>query len=218
MGITEGKLVKRGKYWHWRYRVDGEQRSQSLKVTQHNEAKRLRQAFIAEYNENPDSFQAEANSPVGDFWEAFERWARDHKSRSTLESEERAWRQIVDCARAKHVGDIKRTHVEKLKARLKRKGISGRPLKDGSANHILRHLKAIFNQGIKLGYFTGPNPVDGVAQYKIPRKNPDFLTEEEVEALLKAAKAHSVNLYLVFLLGIYAGLRKTRLQTRGGSG
>ena len=62
MGITEGKLVKRGKYYHWRYRVDGEQKSQSLKVTQLSEARRLRQAFIAQYNENPDSFHVEARA------------------------------------------------------------------------------------------------------------------------------------------------------------
>ena len=109
------------------------------------------------------------------------------------------------------MGDIKRSHVEKLRARLKRKGISGRPLKDGSVNHFLRHLKAVFNQGIKLGYFTGPNPVDGVAQYKIPRTKPDFLSQEEIEALLDVAKGHSANLYHVFLLGLYAGLRKNEI-------
>ena len=153
--ITEGQLIKRGKYWHWRYRIDGEQRSQSLKVTQHAEATRLRQALIAEYNKDPEHFQVEENPTVEDFWEAFERWSRDHKAESTIVYEYRAWWQLVDCARAKRVGDIKRSHVEKFKARLKRKGASGRPLKDGTINHFLRHLKAVFNQGIELGYFTG---------------------------------------------------------------
>jgi integrase len=211
MGITDGQLIKRGKVWHWRYRVDGEQRSQSLKVTSLSEAKRLRQAFIAEYNENPDIFRVEENPSVEDFWEAFESWSRDHKAESTIGYEHRAWWQLVKCARAKKVGDIKRNHVEKLKAQLKRKGASGRPLKDGTINHFLRHLKAIFNQGIELGYFTGVNPVNGVKLYKIPRKNPDYLNQEEIAALLDVAKEHSVNLYRVFVLGIYSGMRKNEI-------
>ena len=55
------------------------------------------------------------------------------------------------------------------------------------------------------------NPVDGVKLYKIPRTKPDFLTQEETKALLDVAKAHSANLYHVFLLGIYAGLRKNEI-------
>jgi hypothetical protein len=84
MGITDGQLIKRGKYWHWRYRIDGEQQSQSLKVTSQAEAKRLRQAYIAEYNKNPAYFKVEENPTVEEFWEAFERWARDHKAETTI--------------------------------------------------------------------------------------------------------------------------------------
>lgn len=33
MGITNGTLLKQGKYWHWKYRCDGEDRWESLRVT-----------------------------------------------------------------------------------------------------------------------------------------------------------------------------------------
>jgi integrase len=109
------------------------------------------------------------------------------------------------------VGDIKSSHVEKFKAKLKRCGKSGRPLTKGTINHFLRHLKAIFNQGITLGYFTGLNPVVGVALYRIPRTKPDFLTQDEIKALLDASEVHSENLHRVFILGIYSGMRKNEI-------
>ena len=43
----------------------------------------------------------------------------------------------------------------------------------------------------ELGYYTGVNPAAGVARYKIPRKRPEFHTEDERDALLEAAEVQA---------------------------
>jgi len=53
MGITEGQPEKRGNYWCWRYRVDGQPTKKSLKGTSHADAKRPRLAFIAGFSSTP---------------------------------------------------------------------------------------------------------------------------------------------------------------------
>ena len=46
MKVTDGKLVKRGKYWHWRFYLDGEQKQVSLKVKSHTEAREVRRVLL----------------------------------------------------------------------------------------------------------------------------------------------------------------------------
>ena len=212
MGITEGELVRRGKYWHWRYRVEGVQRKKSLKVTRLGEARRIRQALIAEYNEVPAHFtRPDRNPTVEEFWDMFEPYARDHKRPGTVASDQQAWEKIVRFTGARRVGDITPRHIERLKTTLKKSGFEGRPVAIATINRVLRHLKAIFNQGIRQGLFRGPNPVLKVELYKTTKTIPDFLTGNEVERLLDAAKEHSQEIHWVILLGVYLGLRKNEI-------
>jgi integrase len=54
--------------------------------------------------------------------------------------------------------------------------------------------------------FTGENPCIGVERYKITRTMPEFHTEEELNALRRAAVNHGIE--WVVLLGGWAGLRR----------
>ena len=212
MAITNGTLIKQGRYWHWKYQLDGETRWESLKVESKREALLLRQKRIAEYHENADRFsKTNLNPRLDDFEQTYFRWAEDHKRPKTLEIERNFWQQLRDFTGARRLKDIKRQHVERFKQRLKRKGMRGKPLKDESINDALRHLQAIFNHAIKLKLFDGENPFIGVERYKIPKTQPTFLKVEEIERLLAVANNYSQALYWLLMLGIYAGMRKNEM-------
>ena len=212
MGITNGTLIKQGKYWHWKYRCDGEDRWESLKVTSKREADIKRQQRIAQYHQDNEIFKRERVNPSIEFFEErYFRWAEDHKRPRTIEVERLFWGKLMRFTGAKRVGDIRPRDIERLKMWLKRGGTSGRPLSDVSINNALRHLQAIFNHGIKLGLLTGKNPVQGIARYKVPKTKPDFLSKDEIARLLEASSAYNRQIHWVFLLGIYLGLRKNEI-------
>lgn len=212
MRITDGQLVQRGKYWHWRYRVDGRQQSRSLKVTSKAEAVRLRQEYIAEFNANPANYARKAENPtVDEFWGAYVPWAVDHKRPNTVKADRTAWETLLRFTDAQRVGDIKPRSIEQLKAKMLNEGLKGEPVKHATVNRVLRHLKSIFNRGIKLGFYTGPNPLKEVELYRVTKTVPDFLAQAEVERLLEAAQQHSRELHLVTALAFYLGLRKNEV-------
>lgn len=212
MGITEGTLIKQGRYWHWKYRCDGETRWESLKVETKGEAERVRRRRIVQYETDRGKFLGDTVNPyVEDFNREYFAWAEEHKRRKTIEIERQYWGQLFEFTRAKRLGDIRQRDIERFKSVLKRRGLRRGPLKDVSINDALRHLQAIFNHGIKLKLFSGENPVVGVARYRVPKTAPDFLSRDEIERVLDAARAHSREMHWVFLLGIYCGLRKNEI-------
>jgi len=209
MTISNGTLVKRGKYWSWKFRVDGEIRWEALKVTSKRGAELVRQQLIAKYHEDKSKFLREGLNPTIEEFEAeYFGWAADHKRPSTIEIERLFWGQLIEFTGARRLGDIKQRDIERFKAKLKRAGKRGKPLADESINDALRHIQAIYNHAIKLKTFTGDNPAVGVQRFKLTKRMPEFIEEDDVEALLAAAEAHSREIHWVFLLGLHAGLRK----------
>lgn len=92
-------------------------------------------------------------------------------------------------------------------------------LQKTSVNNALKTLKAIWNHAIKLGLFTGENPVAQVERYKVPKTlDRDYLDGQQIDILLSAAREHSEdryvkkkdahNAYLAIALMALAGLRK----------
>jgi len=212
MGMTNGTLLKRGRVWWWKYRLDGKTEWESLKVHSKRDAELVRQERIAEYRRDTGSFLQEARNPsVDEFERDYFAWAEQHKRPATIAIEKNYWGQLLEYTGANRLGDIRQRDIEGFKSILKRKGMRHKPLADESINDALRHLQAIYNHAVKLGLFTGANPVANVARFKIPKTAPDFLSTDEIEALLSAAKEHSSQLYWVCLLGIYCGLRKKEI-------
>jgi hypothetical protein len=56
MGITDGMLLKRGNVWHWKHRLDGEVRWESLKVSSKRDAELIRQERITLYHSDRSNF------------------------------------------------------------------------------------------------------------------------------------------------------------------
>jgi integrase len=110
--------------------------------------------------------------------------------------------------------DISGDDIERFKAFLLKTGPNKVPLSRTTVNEILKHLQSIFTLGLSKGWYTGSNPVKGVQRYKVTKKKrnrSDFLSKEEVDRLLEAANAYSQQMHWLFLLCIFAGLRKNEV-------
>ena len=96
MGITEGQLKKRGKTWHWRYRLDGVLKSRSLKTDNYQEARRIRQALISDYREHPERLsRGKANPTVDDFEVLYFEWAATNRHRAaTVDMKRLHWANL----------------------------------------------------------------------------------------------------------------------------
>ena len=163
MGITEGQLKKRGKTWHWRYRLDGVLKSRSLKTDSYQEARRIRQALIVQYNEDRESFvQRDQNPTVQDFESLYFDWAESNRHRAaTVQMKRLHWRYLVAFTKAKRLGDITPARMEAFKSHLINVGPQGKPYSKTSVNIALRAIKSMLSLAIKNGWYTGENPAKG---------------------------------------------------------
>ncbi len=204
--------MKRGKYWHWKYCVDGQRQWESLKTESKRDAELIRQVRIKEYHDDRARFVRDDRNPTFDEFEAvYYPWSEEHKRRKSREIERLFWGQLRTYTNARKLGDVLPRHIEAFKRHLVNTGMNGRPVSKQTANNALRHIQALFNYAVKLELFDGDNPVVKIERFKLPKKAPDFLSMEEVDALMEAAKGHSSKMHLLFGLGIFAGLRKNEI-------
>ncbi len=97
-------------------------------------------------------------------WKKYSEWAVHHKRPATLAIERTYWGQVVEFVQARKLSDITSKHIEGVKAKRLRDGLRPRPV-----NGALRHVQAVYNYAKKLGYYSGPNPVQGVKRLKVPK-------------------------------------------------
>ncbi len=200
-------IFKRGDKWWIAYYVGGKLRRRSLNTGSKRIAERERQAQEAELLQ-PGRLAPEAkNPPVNDFWQEYlQRYANPHKRPRAVQRTESFWKQLLEFTNAQRLGDITKKDIEDFKQWRKDKGNA-----DQTVNNALRELKSLFNRAVKMGLFTGANPVAGVDLYPIPKTMPEFHTEDELKRLLETAEAYSSVLQRVVLLCGWAGLRKNEL-------
>jgi len=87
-------------------------------------------------------------------------------------------------------------------------GPKGKPLGPQAVNHLRGFLRRTFKAAIKQKKMAGPNPVDEVKVWKVPKRKPDFLRAHEVAPVLANVPTKWRPL---FATAIYTGLRKGEL-------
>jgi len=90
--------------------------------------------------------------------------------------------------------------IEALKAKL----VSD--LAPVTVNGVLQVLSSILNRAVAWGYIEG-NPMKRVSRVKVPHREMQYLTPEEIQCLLSASE----NYYPLFLTAVMTGLRKSEL-------
>ncbi len=204
-------IYKRDKTWWIKYYQNGKIVRESLRTTNKRIAERERQAREAELLTPHRQVREKKNPPVDLFWERYLEYAHQHLRDRTIEIQSLFWRQLMEFTEAQRLGDVTRNDIEGFKKWKKDRGAA-----DLSVNNALKDVRAIYNRAIKLGLYTGRNPADGVEGFKIPKRMPEFHTEEEVNRLLDVAKERGRNVEWVVLLGAWAGLRKKEIVNARG--
>jgi len=87
-----------------------------------------------------------------------------------------------------------------------------RRLKEGvspnTLNREFSYLRGVFGELKRLGYWTKPNPLSSVRQFKIPERELSFLTARQIERLLKAFNtARNKDVLLLTKLCLATGAR-----------
>lgn len=84
----------------------------------------------------------------------------------------------------------------------KKEGLSNKTI-----NNILTTIGTVFNWAIEQGY-TNSNPVQRVKKLKVQHLEMKFLTQEEIDTVLKYTYENYVDFYPILLTAIYTGMRR----------
>ena len=198
-------IYKRSNVYCIKFYQNGRRIRKSLRTRKKPEALKIKEQIERELAAGQYVLE-NIDTDVDVFWEEYSKWAKDHKRARTLELEDLFWRQFTEFAKPKQLGDIRKEDIERFKSHRRRHG-----LRPTSINIALTHLQSIYSHAKKLGYYSGRNPFIGVARYKTEKNPPKFLSREQIEKVLSMSKEYGRNIYLVFALGIYAGLRKQEI-------
>jgi integrase len=149
-----------------------------------------------------------------DLWTRYEPVARGMRG---FKSAEGRWRLHIKPAlgsRLLHTirpGDIKQLLAEKqTKPQASPKRKTAKPLSAQSAEHIRVLLSSLYTYATDdLKIFRGDNPAREVGKLKVPERPPKYLTEEQVELLLKCVPDRWRGL---FAFAVFTGLRAGELR------
>jgi integrase len=195
-----------GIYYAYFYR-DGKRIRESLGTSVLSEAKaeverRMRKTPEAETAPPADPTPAE-------FWPMYEAWAHDHKRPATVDREKYNWDQFVEVVKPSTLGAVTPGDVE----RFKRHCLKESKHKPRTINDACVRLQSIYNRARKIEHddktpvYEGGNPFQGFDRLEVEALPVKWLSQKQYEALLKAAKGQSTDIYLFCALCIFGGLR-----------
>jgi integrase len=106
-------------------------------------------------------------------------------------------------------GELTSGQIERfLEDKTRTLGKKRKPLGSQAVNHLRSFLRRALAAAINEKFMTGPNPIDKVRIWRVPKRKPDFLRIHEVPLVLGAVLPQWRPL---FATAIYTGLRKGEL-------
>lgn len=210
-------LVRRGKKWYVAWRENGAQRRKALDTESKAEARKLLEVWHREAAR--DRLRAKSKNPtVETFQAAYDVWARNHLKQKTRDTQRQRWQDFIVWIADQHgvagedfaaksklvrMGDVSKQSIQQFKTHLLDAGMS-----KATVNNYIRDISAHFGHAMKtLELFSGPNPCQNVERLKLETSPPPYLSKEQIDVLLTAAQAHSLEMHWFCLLGIFEGLR-----------
>ena len=198
------KLYKRGKYYYFRHYVDGKQRWQNTKETEHSRAKAFMEDFVAEKNHSlQKTFGGKYNIENmlwTDFCDKFMAYSRFTKS--APEADIRVINAINDTLNIKYFQEL---NADKIRKYLNcRKELDG--LKDNSLNRDLHSIKSMWKFAVT-ELFGSETKNEASLVKEIPTEKMTkvkYFTEEEIGKILTQCDSDRITIacYLMLYLGL----------------
>ncbi len=206
---TKSKRFLKGYVWYAKYTENRRMKRVSLKTGSKERATaKLRDIEVAIESGRPTG--QVSNIAISELTPKFKkRLPVSGKRPHTVKRQIYEWDRFISWAGPLKLSDVRADDLEGYRDYL----LEDRGLAESTTNNILRNFSSVFTFAIKeMRVFDGPNPVIGI---KLTSKNeppyPRYLGRDEIEATLAAAKEHSRDIYLVFALGIFSGMRKNEI-------
>lgn len=197
-------IYKQGRIYWIQYYRDGKRHQESLKTADRGEAKYLKAKRETELKENPNrKYFTKTNARS-----ALEQYHSETAHLKTVHTRINAYIHIRDYLNSFNPDNLTDITEASLRAYLTNR------LNEGSlglitANNIIRSVKTFLTWQVAQGNIAH-NPLSQFKQYRENRTPPKFLTIEERDKFLKAAKGSVV--YPAIATGLYAGLRLGELK------
>ncbi|MEW6238589.1 MAG: hypothetical protein AB1656_24655 [Candidatus Omnitrophota bacterium] len=193
-------------FWCY-YSIAGKQFHKNLQTGIKSEAlarvKELEHQLAISTENHETKGRGEILSFLNRYWE----YALQHKRPATIEIERSAIKHLLHALGGKRrLSDITPAAIEQMKRERIQAGDA-----PSSVNIYLRHISAILGRAVKWEDLD-QNPCRKVEKFKVEKKLPRFLSGEEIDRVVTAAKALKQEWHWVFLLGIYGGLRKREIS------
>lgn len=176
--MARGSIGKRGNNYFIRYYVNGKQYWETIGLRKKDAeaalAERLRQINRGEFYRVPDIT----------FKELSQKWLELKKSQvrpKTLASYAPHVKRLTDCFGDYKVKEISQEMVERFQANLSQR----RDISEATQVRCLTLASSIFRKGIQWGYLS-KNPTEFVSKPKVPKKEMDYLTPEEIMKLIES--------------------------------
>lgn len=204
MAATRVHIYKRSATYWIRYTSNGEHQRQSLGTKDLSIARRIankiEKDLILDIHQIPSS-----KIPIEDFLQRYFADAEIHKRPRTVQTDHRAIDTLRKYESVQYVSDITPEKIESFKRKMLNNGLC-----PTTVNIMLRHLSAVLGKAVKWELIP-TNPVGRVNKLKISKNPPLYLSKEQSEIILGIAKRHGQNIYWIFALGLYAGMRKNEI-------
>lgn len=195
-GIGRVGLVKRGRFWHARFTVEGRRHDVSLKVTAKPIAERLAVQISDAIERGTPWEHTLGRSRAGE--KTFDELADEWSDKACRWSPLRRIRCAGTIRRLKTefnkpVSRITRHDVEAFLSRLRAAGA-----KPATVTHYLAAIKVIFAAGEEWGHVAS-NPAAGIRGPSVDRKLPRPYHDDEIERLRQVLAPDRVDVMVMFL-------------------
>lgn len=196
-------LLRRGDVWYLRQQIDGKRVWRSLGTSNFAEAKRL----LAQEKARMARRRLDRESPTAPTVRMLsERWLADHvmlnrTAQNHRDAAARLSRHVLPVIGSQRLDELNRTHLARLRRVLEAKSLSPQ-----TVHHVLSDVRAMLRYGVETEMIRRSPFVARALLPRIAKRLPARLSDEQLEAILRAA-AEEPKYELAIRLAVLTGMR-----------
>jgi integrase len=208
------RIYQRGKTWYIDYTASGSRIREAIGTS-----KKLAETVLkekeAEIVKSEHHIVKRVDLPITELFRQFLEFIRINRRPYTHRRYEDVIKHFEDFIETQRdiyrVSDVKPHHMELYKSwrvnQPKNEG-SEKTINRTTVNFELDAIRTLFNFSVRF-HGLRSNPVKGIERFKVMKKSPRILTEEEVRQILSSSTGIFRSMFLV---GFFTGMRKGELQ------